>query len=104
MKASHATLGVCLISLLTVPVARLSVKAASVPRVGDEAVRLISGREEVAVSLRCPRFVFEGGTAGGALPTRIKGSLSRGEPLEVSYPVQTIGTNGQFEVRLWLQW
>ena len=49
-----------------------------------------------------PLFLREG-TVGGALPTRIKGSLSA-EPLEVSYPAQAIGTNGQLEVRLLLQW
>ena len=50
-----------------------------------------------------PPFIFDAGTAGGALPTRIKGSLSGGESLEVSYPAQAIGTNGQLEVRLFLQ-
>jgi len=104
MKACRATLGLCLINLLAVPVVRLPATAASVPRVGDEAVRLVSGREELAVSLRCPRFIFEGGTAGGALPTQVKGSFLRGAPLEVLYPILAIGTNGQFEVRLLLQW
>jgi hypothetical protein len=104
MKADHATLGLCLISLLAVLVARLPVGAASVPRVTDRAVLLQSDTRELPISLGCPTFVFEGGAAGGGLPTSIKGSLSRREPLDVWYPLQPIGSNGQLEVRLRVQW
>ncbi len=98
------TLGLCLLSLLAVPATRLPVEAANAPRVVDKAVLLKSDSHELRISLQCPRFIFDAGAAGGASPTRIKGGLSRGEPLEVSYPAQAIGTNGQLEVRLLLQW
>ena len=104
MTAHRTSVELCLAFLLAVMVARVPVEAASAPRVAEQAVVLKSGRRELPISLRCPRFVFEGGTAGGALPAGIKGRLTRGEPVEVTYADQPIGTNGQLEVKLRLQW
>ena len=41
---------------------------------------------------------------GGAALTGMKGRFSQGEVVEVSYPAQAIGSSGQLEVRLRLQW
>ena len=90
--------------LLTGVVTSMPVAGANVPRVAGRDVLLESDKGAVSISLLCPSFVFESGTVGGAAPLSIKGSLARGEPLEVSYPVQAMGTNGQLEVRLLLQW
>ena len=90
--------------ILGLAVADLSAAPANLPRVGDKTVRLQSDGHELLVSLQCPTFVFDAGTAGGAWPARIKGGLARGELLEVSYPIQAIGTNGQLKVKLCLQW
>ena len=90
--------------LLTGVVTRMPVAGANVPRVAGRDVLLESDKGAVSISLLCPSFVFESGTVGGAAPLSIKGRLARGEPLEVSYPVQAMGTNGQLEVRLLLQW
>ena len=99
-----ANVGLCLLTLLTGPATRLPVKAANVPRVADKALRLMSDSRALLISLQCPRFIFDAGAAGGALPVTLKGNLAREEPLEVSYPAQAIGTNGHLDVRLWLEW
>ena len=99
-----AKLGLGLLSLLTAPATSLPVQAANVPRVVGKSVLLKRDGHELAVSLQCPRFIFDAGAAGGAEPKRVKGSLSRGEPLEVAYPTQAIGTNGYLEIKLLLQW
>jgi hypothetical protein len=93
-----------LLILMGISATGLAVEKASVPHVADNAVRLKGDTGELSVSLRCPTFVFEAGKVGGALPASIKGSLTKREPLEVSYAPQAIGSNGQLEVRLRLQW
>ncbi len=104
MKDHHTNLKLCLLSLLAVTITPASVAAATIPHVIDDAVVLRSENDELLVSLRCPRFICDAGIAGGALPTRVKGRLSPGQQLVVSYPTQAIGTNGHLEARLWLQW
>ena len=104
LNIHRANAGLCLLSLLTLLAAGLPAEAANAPQVAEKAVLLRSGKHELQVSLQCPRFIFDTGTAGGVLPKSIKGGLSRGKLLDVSYPAQAIGTNGQLEVRLLLQW
>ena len=103
LNIPDANVGLCLLTLLTGPATRLPVEAANVPRVADKALRLMSDNRALLISLQCPRFIFDAGAAGGTLPVTLKGNLAREEPLEVSYPTQAIGTNGQLEVRLFLQ-
>jgi hypothetical protein len=93
-----------LLSLLTVPATRLPVEAANAPRVADNVVLLRSDSHELAISLQCPRFTLDAGVAGGASPMSVKGRLSPGQRVEVTYPTQAVGTNGQMDVRLLLQW
>jgi hypothetical protein len=105
MKTKHRTMHILITGfILALGVANLLAAPATVLQVGDKTVRLQSAVHELLVSLQCPTFVFDAGVAGGALPARVKGSLAHGELLEVSYPAQAIGTNGQLEARLWLQW
>jgi len=89
---------------MTVSLIRLPVEAANVLRVADQSVLIRNDGHELPVSLRCPRFIFDAGVVGGALPATVKGGFSRGQRLEVSYPAQAVGTDGQLEVRLWLEW
>ncbi len=104
VKIHGGSLRLCLLSFLMVSGSRLPAEASNAPRIAGNAIVLSSEKHDLCISLRCPQFVFESGAVGGALPAKIKGRLARGEPLEVSYPPQAIGTNGQLEVRLWLQW
>ena len=90
--------------LLTGVVTSAPVAGANVPRVAGPDVLLESDRAAVSISLLCPTFVFEVGTVGGAAPLSFNGSLARGKGIEVSYPTQAIGTNGQLDVRLRLAW
>jgi hypothetical protein len=90
--------------LLTGVVTSVPVSGANVPRVAGSDVLLASDKGALSISLRCPSFVFEAGTVGGAAPLSIKGSLSRREGLEVSYAAQPIGGGGRLEVRLLVQW
>jgi hypothetical protein len=93
-----------MLGFLAVLAARSPAEAATLPHVADKSVLLTSGNHELLVSLKCPRFIFDAGVAGGALPARVKGRLLPGQRLEVSYPTQTVGTNGHLDVRLLLQW
>jgi hypothetical protein len=104
LNIHNARFGVWWLSLLIVPGAWPPVEAANVPHVAGESVLLTNGQHELLISLKCPRFVLDSGVAGGALPARVKGGLSRGQRVEVSYPLQAIGTNGQLNVRLLLEW
>jgi hypothetical protein len=101
MSLNCSSLAVGLFGLLTMP---LSLEAAAAPRVTGNSVLLQSGGQELHIALTCPRFIFDLGTLGGASPARIKGSLAHGERLEVSYPPQAIGTNGELEVKLSMEW
>lgn len=91
----------CLLALL---LTRISVAAAGVPSIMDGSVRLKSDPYELAVSLKSPRFIFDVGTTGEALPARVRGSFLRGRRIEVTYPPQALGSNGWLEVRLLLEW
>jgi hypothetical protein len=93
-----------LTALILLATAWFPAQAAVGPRLVDNTVLLKGDTGELSISLQCPRFVLETGSAGGAMPASIKGSLSQREPLEVLYPAQAIGSNGQLEVRLRLQW
>ncbi len=104
MKLHCLNRGLSLLVLSSTFAVSVAVQAASVPRVGDNAVLLRGETLALPVSLRCPAFVFDAGTAGGSVPAGVKGSLSRRESLEVSYPAQHIGTNGELEVKLRVQW
>jgi len=93
-----------MLSLFILSATRLSAKALDVPRVTDEAVLIRSGGRELRVSLQCPSFIFDLGVAGGALPAKVRGSLARGQRIELSYAPLPVGSNGQLEARLLLQW
>jgi len=104
MRIHRIHIALCTLGLLAASAGWWPGEAAGVPRVGGQSVVLRSGAHEFAVSLRCPRFLLDGGVAGGALPLRVKGGLSGGHQLEVSYPPQAAGTNGLLEARLRLGW
>src|SRR5208283_5223736 len=105
LRRSHRPkLWLCLLCFLTGSATRFSVEAADGPRVADQSVLLTSGSHELLISLQCPRFIFDTGVAGKVSPAKVQGRLSSGERIEVSYPTQALGTNGQLEVRLLLQW
>ena len=104
LNIHNARFGLWLLSILIVPGTCAPADAANVPHVAGDSVLLTNGHHELLISLRCPSFVLDAGVAGGALPTRVKGGFSRGQRVEVSYPPQAIGTNGQLEVRLLLEW
>jgi hypothetical protein len=78
--------------------------AAPVPQVSNQTVGLQGGNHALLVSLKCPRLVFDCGTVGGALPVQVSGSLAQGKRIELRYPTQAIGTNGDLDVRLCLEW
>jgi hypothetical protein len=104
LNIHNARFGLWLLSLLIVPGTWLPVEAANVPHLAGELVLLTNERHELLISLKCPRFVLDAGVAGGALPARVKGGFSRGQRVDVSYPPQAVGTNGQLNVRLLLEW
>ena len=104
MRIHCSGLALGLLSLLAVPAGRMPLVAASVPRFTQTSVFLDSGSRELRISLKCPRFVFDGAIVGGTLPAAIEGRLARGEHIEVSYPAQACGTNGELEVRLLMDW
>ena len=93
-----------LLVLLGMSAAGWAAGKGDVPRVADNAVVLKGDGGELRVSLRCPKFVFDAGTVGGALPSSIKGGLAKGEVLEGLYAPQAVGSNGQLEVRLRVEW
>ena len=104
MRIHCSGLALGLLSLLAVPAGRMPLVAASVPRFTQTSVFLDSGSRELRISLKCPRFVFDGAIVGGTLPAAIEGRLARGEHIEVSYPAQACGTNGELEVMLLMDW
>jgi hypothetical protein len=63
------------------------------------------GATTLAVSLKCPRFVFEGQTVGeDQLPLDVKGDVASGKPVEVSYSPMSLREGGTLTVRLFVQW
>ena len=104
MRLHRKSIGGWLLVVLSVPATSLAVDKGYVPQVVGSAVTRKGDGGELSISLLCPRFVFDAGEVGGALPKSIKGSLAHGEGLEVSYAPQEIGSNGQLEVKVRLQW
>jgi hypothetical protein len=104
LNVHNARFGLWLLSLLIVSATSLPVEAANAPHLAGESVLLTNEQHELLISLKCPRFVLDAGVAGGALPAAVKGGFSRGQRVEVSYPPQAVGTNGQLNVRLLLEW
>jgi hypothetical protein len=97
-------IGGWMLILLGAATTGLAVDKGYVPRVAGNTVPLKGDGRELSISLLCPRFEFDSGAVGGVAPASIKGSLAKREPLEVSYPIQPIGSNGQLEVKVRLQW
>jgi hypothetical protein len=63
------------------------------------------GATALPVSLKCPRFVFEGQTVGdGQLPLAVKGDIAAGKPIEVSYSPMSLREGGTLTVRLFVKW
>lgn len=66
-------------------------------------VQIDHAETRLPVSLRYPRFEFDGETVGGGIPTRISGDLSCGERLVAEYAPMTLASGGQLEATLSLQ-
>jgi hypothetical protein len=104
MRLQRFGLRLALASCVVLSFGARGARTGDLPQVLPEAVRLPSGDRSLLVSTKCPRFDFDCGTVGGALPAEVTGSLAKGRSIEVRYAPQALGTNGLLEVRLRLRW
>ncbi|UCD27888.1 MAG: hypothetical protein JSV03_12390 [Planctomycetota bacterium] len=59
----------------------------------------------LSVSTRCPQFIFEQTTIGGAAANEsFNGNIHSGRPIEISFDVLSLGNKAGLDVRLMLKW
>jgi len=106
MRIHRTHVGLCLLGLLAAPAIRLPIVAASIPRIADQSVLLQSDSHELPVSLRCPRLLssMPGGGGGGVAGRRSRAVSHAGIASRCPIRHNAVGTNGQLEVRLLLEW
>jgi len=95
----------CLVALMVISAGPVSADKSVSLEMRPDAMIVGHSHRSIRVSLKCPRFVFEGLSVGGGIaPRSVTGGIASGRQVRVTYAPIPVGANARLEVVLLAQW